>query len=87
MSWSEVLDVILQHLRWMIEDYGEEFGLVLFRKHLVKYLNGFEFDLAWKTELLEIKEWNRFEDILLSDKKRIEFTVPTFGTTKRFAFP
>ncbi|EMN51054.1 TIM-barrel protein, nifR3 family [Leptospira interrogans str. L1207] len=87
LSWSEVLDVILQHLRWMIEDYGEEFGLVLFRKHLVKYLNGLEFDLAWKTELLEIKEWNRFEDILLSDKKRIEFTVPTFGTTKRFAFP
>ncbi|PJZ31371.1 tRNA dihydrouridine synthase DusB [Leptospira kmetyi] len=70
LSWSDVSEVILQHLRWMIEDFGEEFGLLLFRKHLVKYLNGLEFDPAWKSKLLEIKEWNRFEDLLLSDQRR-----------------
>ncbi|TGM53681.1 tRNA dihydrouridine synthase DusB [Leptospira adleri] len=69
-SWSDVSEVILQHLRWMIDDFGEEFGLVLFRKHLVKYLTGLDFDKAWKTELLEIREWNQFEDLLLSDKRR-----------------
>lgn len=76
LSWSEISDIILQHARWMIEDYGEEFGLLLFRKHLVKYLNGLEFDPTWKMELLEIKEWNRFEDILLSDKRRNVLAVP-----------
>ncbi|WP_016752907.1 tRNA dihydrouridine synthase DusB [Leptospira kirschneri] len=86
LSWSEILDVILQHARWMIEDYGEEFGLILFRKHLVKYLNGLEFDSEWKSNLLEIREWSRFEDLLLSNKRRNVFTVPTFETTKRFAF-
>ncbi|PJZ54293.1 tRNA dihydrouridine synthase DusB [Leptospira adleri] len=70
LSWSDVSEVILQHLRWMIDDFGEEFGLVLFRKHLVKYLTGLDFDQAWKTELLEIREWNQFEDLLLSDKRR-----------------
>ncbi|AYV55966.1 tRNA dihydrouridine synthase DusB [Leptospira kmetyi] len=70
LSWSDVSEVILQHLRWMIEDFGEEFGLLLFRKHLVKYLNGLEFDPAWKSKLLEIKEWNRFEDLFLSDQRR-----------------
>lgn len=57
--------MILEHLRWMVEDFGEEFGLVLFRKHLVKYLSGLEFDPVWKANLLEIREWNRFEDCLL----------------------
>ncbi|TGM08839.1 tRNA dihydrouridine synthase DusB [Leptospira barantonii] len=70
LSWFEISAVILEHLRWMIEDFGEEFGLVLFRKHLVKYLAGLEFDQAWRSELLEIREWNRFEDTLLSDKRR-----------------
>lgn len=70
LSWSDVSEVILQHLRWMIEDFGQEFGLLLFRKHLVKYLNGLEFDPAWKSKLLEIKEWNRFEDLFLSDQRR-----------------
>ncbi|EMY77509.1 TIM-barrel protein, nifR3 family [Leptospira weilii serovar Ranarum str. ICFT] len=66
LSWNDISDVILQHVRWMVENFGEELGLVLFRKHLVKYLNGLEFDPIWKTELLEIKEWNRFEDLFFS---------------------
>ncbi|EMP81238.1 TIM-barrel protein, nifR3 family [Leptospira santarosai str. CBC1531] len=65
LCWNDISTVILEHLRWMVEDFGEEFGLVLFRKHLVKYLSGLEFDPVWKANLLEIKEWNRFEDCLL----------------------
>ncbi|EMF80626.1 TIM-barrel protein, nifR3 family [Leptospira weilii serovar Topaz str. LT2116] len=64
LYWSEILKVILEHARWMIQDFGEEFGLVLFRKHLVKYLNGLEFDPLWKTQLLEIREFNPFEECL-----------------------
>ncbi|MCG6166241.1 tRNA dihydrouridine synthase DusB [Leptospira sp. FAT2] len=73
LSWNEISAVILKHLGWMVEDFGEEFGLVLFRKHLVKYLSGLEFNPSWKSELLELKEWNRFEDVLLSDKRRNAF--------------
>ncbi|WP_078124104.1 tRNA dihydrouridine synthase DusB [Leptospira alexanderi] len=65
LYWSEILKVILEHARWMIQDFGEEFGLVLFRKHLVKYLSGLEFDPLWKTQLLEIREFNLFEECLL----------------------
>ncbi|WP_078129723.1 tRNA dihydrouridine synthase DusB [Leptospira alexanderi] len=65
LYWSEILKVILEHARWMIQDFGEEFGLVLFRKHLVKYLSGLEFDPLWKTQLLEIREFNPFEECLL----------------------
>ncbi|EMP03595.1 tRNA dihydrouridine synthase DusB [Leptospira santarosai] len=65
LCWNDISTVILEHLRWMVEDFGEEFGLVLFRKHLVKYLSGLEFDPVWKANLLEIREWNRFEDCLL----------------------
>lgn len=70
LSWEEIRAVLLQHARWMIDEFGEEFGLVLFRKHLVKYLSGLEFDPQWKSALLEIREWNRFEDLLLSDKRK-----------------
>lgn len=66
LSWLEISEVILQHVRWMIEEFGEEFGLVLFRKHLVKYINGLEFNPAWKSALLETKEFFRFEELLLS---------------------
>ncbi|AOP32412.1 tRNA-dihydrouridine synthase [Leptospira tipperaryensis] len=66
LSWTEISEVILQHLSWMIENFGEEFGLVLFRKHLVKYLSGLEFDPLWKSQLLEIREFDRFEELLIS---------------------
>ncbi|AVQ13676.1 tRNA-dihydrouridine synthase [Leptospira santarosai] len=65
LCWNDISTVILEHLRWMVENFGEEFGLVLFRKHLVKYLSDLEFDPVWKANLLEIREWNRFEDCLL----------------------
>ncbi|RHX87765.1 tRNA dihydrouridine synthase DusB [Leptospira stimsonii] len=68
LQWSEISSVILQHLSWMIESFGEEFGLVLFRKHLVKYLSGLEFDREWKSQLLELREFNPFEELLLSPR-------------------
>lgn len=72
LSWEEIREVLLQHALWMTEEFGEEFGLVLFRKHLVKYLSGLEFDPRWKSELLEIREWNRFEDLIFSDKEKTQ---------------
>ncbi|XDD50253.1 tRNA dihydrouridine synthase DusB [Leptospira sp. WS92.C1] len=68
LSWEKIYTVILEHLCWMIESFGEEFGLVLFRKHLVKYLSGLEFDSLWKAELLEIREFKRFEECLISHR-------------------
>ncbi|AXR63768.1 tRNA dihydrouridine synthase DusB [Leptospira mayottensis] len=75
LCWSEISKVILEHASWMIEDYGEEFGLILFRKHLVKYLNGLEFDPLWKTQLLEIREYNHFEECLLSPQASERLTL------------
>ncbi|EMM74484.1 tRNA dihydrouridine synthase DusB [Leptospira weilii] len=75
LYWSEILEVILEHARWMIQDFGEEFGLVLFRKHLVKYLNGLEFDPLWKTRLLEIREFNPFEECLFLPQASKRFAL------------
>ncbi|MDL5246129.1 tRNA dihydrouridine synthase DusB [Leptospira weilii] len=75
LYWSEILEVILEHVRWMIQDFGEEFGLVLFRKHLVKYLNGLEFDPLWKTRLLEIREFNPFEECLFLPQASKRFAL------------
>lgn len=42
ISWSERLQVLLEHLELMVSFYGEAFGLRLFRKHFLKYLGGFD---------------------------------------------
>jgi tRNA-dihydrouridine synthase len=38
---SQVIPVILEHLTRMLAHYGQERGLVLFRKHLARYLEHF----------------------------------------------
>ncbi len=38
---SELLRVIEQHLHLMVQHYGEKIGVMLFRKHLTRYLHGY----------------------------------------------
>ncbi|MCD6520715.1 MAG: tRNA dihydrouridine synthase DusB [Anaerolineae bacterium] len=40
VPYEERLSVIRRHLRLMVSYYGERMGVVLFRKHVVKYIQG-----------------------------------------------
>jgi nifR3 family TIM-barrel protein len=49
---SHVLSVVQEHLRRMIACYGEERGVVLFRKHLSRYLERLPWDETKRRSLL-----------------------------------
>ena len=40
LTWPERLALIRRHVLWMTHYYGERLGVVLFRKHVVKYVQG-----------------------------------------------
>mgnify|MGYP001564759393 FL=1 len=40
VSFHEKIDLIRQHLSHMLEYYGQDIGVVLFRKHVIKYIMG-----------------------------------------------
>ncbi len=40
VSWPERLALIRRHALWMADYYGERLGVVVFRKHIVRYVQG-----------------------------------------------
>ncbi|MFP3895852.1 MAG: tRNA dihydrouridine synthase DusB [Anaerolineales bacterium] len=52
VSYEERLRVISQHLEAMIAHHGEQFGLVRFRKHVVKYIRTFSGATALRAKLV-----------------------------------
>lgn len=63
LPYSEILRVILKHVNYMLEFYSEH-GLVLFRKHLSKYLSHYNGIEEEKHKLLTTKNINEFYDLL-----------------------
>jgi nifR3 family TIM-barrel protein len=52
VSLSEKAQLIYRHLDLMLDFYGEERGLILFRKHVVKYVRGLAHIAQVKTRLM-----------------------------------
>jgi nifR3 family TIM-barrel protein len=67
-TWEEIRVVILEHLKDILKFYPseDEYGLILFRKHFVRYIDGISFPGQLKQKLLQTKSARQFEDILLS---------------------
>ncbi|NLG28667.1 MAG: hypothetical protein GX557_12205, partial [Chloroflexi bacterium] len=42
VSWTERVAMVRRHLAAMQDHYGDEKGLMLFRKHVVKYVQAVE---------------------------------------------
>ncbi len=40
VGWTERLALIRRHALWMVAQYGERLGVVVFRKHIVRYIQG-----------------------------------------------
>ena len=64
VSLSEKARLIHRHLQLMLEFYGEDRGLVLFRKHVVKYVRGLRHSSAVKARLVVCKTPEEFIDLM-----------------------
>ncbi len=66
LDFSTIREKIVEHLQLMQGFYGEENGLILFRKHFVRYLHGTKGTLPLKEELLRETNSEKFMEILMS---------------------
>ncbi len=66
LSFDEIKSVMLEHLHSMLEFYPSEdqYALILFRKHFVRYLEGLNFPEDLKQKLLRTEKLNEFIDML-----------------------
>lgn len=67
-KWADVRQLILEHLDEMLKFYPSEddYALVLFRKHFVRYMEGFTFSSGLKQKLLQTSSVSEFKDLLYS---------------------
>ncbi|EQA35283.1 dihydrouridine synthase [Leptospira inadai serovar Lyme str. 10] len=63
---SESVSVSLMHLSLMVETFGEKFGIILFRKHLIRYFQGKENFIPIRVELLKEENFERIKSLLLT---------------------
>ncbi|NBU97613.1 MAG: tRNA-dihydrouridine synthase family protein [Spirochaetia bacterium] len=66
LDFNIIREKIVEHLQLMQDFYGEEGGLILFRKHFVRYLHGVRGILPLKERLLTETNPDRFMEILMS---------------------
>lgn len=76
-TWLEIKTVILEHLDLMLNFYPSEddYALILFRKHFIRYIENIGFPDENKRELLQFTNVNQFLDRLESisiDSKFLE---------------
>lgn len=60
LKFSKIREGIFRHLKLMTEFYGENHGLVLFRKHVSKYLRGFFGISELRGKLVTTTDLNEF---------------------------
>lgn len=68
--WNEIKSVILEHLDLMLDFYpsNDDYALVLFRKHFIKYIENTGFPEDTKRKLLSVTSVDAFKDTLESVK-------------------
>jgi nifR3 family TIM-barrel protein len=64
VSHDEVRETMLRHLADMLAFYGEELGLVLFRKHAVKYITPYRLRREHRAKLLRSETPQEFTELL-----------------------
>lgn len=61
---KEIKKVVLKHAKLHLKHYGEHFGLVAFRKHLLAYFKGLPNITQWRLQLAQIKNLENLKEIL-----------------------
>jgi nifR3 family TIM-barrel protein len=73
VSFEELMTIIHEHQLEMIRYYGEDRGIILFRKHLVRYIAHLAIDKDHRQRLLSCREWNAFLEIT----EQIPLNIPS----------
>jgi nifR3 family TIM-barrel protein len=75
LSYPEIRSMIFRHLHLMTDFYGEHFGLVLFRKHVSKYLKNFHGVSDLRHKLVTTESLVEFNQLLNDfDPSHFHFT-------------
>ena len=61
---ADQVDLVRRHLALMLDFYGRERGLILFRKHVVKYVKGVPGTADLHQRLMACQEADRFVDLI-----------------------
>jgi tRNA-dihydrouridine synthase len=61
---SMVYEIMTFHLKRMFDFYGPDLGLVLFRKHITRYLTPYNLPRDIRTDLLTEKDPRNFQEML-----------------------
>lgn len=64
LLFDEVRKMIFHHLELMTNFYGDPFGLILFRKHVVKYLKGYHGVAELRQKLITTNSVEEFSSLL-----------------------
>ncbi|MCW7496275.1 tRNA-dihydrouridine synthase family protein [Leptospira levettii] len=75
VPWIEIQSVILEHLNLMLDFYpsNDDYALILFRKHFIKYIENTGFPEDTKRELLTVTSVDEFKDRLESVQMDFKF--------------
>ncbi|BDA77077.1 tRNA-dihydrouridine synthase [Leptospira kobayashii] len=62
VSFAEIKKVVIEHLLTMLDFYpsDDDYGLILFRKHFAKYVEGTNFPKDLKSQMLQTNSLNMF---------------------------
>ncbi|MEM7028950.1 MAG: tRNA dihydrouridine synthase DusB [Chloroflexota bacterium] len=66
VTLSDRIELVQAHLKRMLAFYGEERGLVLFRKHVAKYTKGMHGGAKVRGRLMQCTDVNEFVDLISS---------------------
>lgn len=74
-GFTEIKKVILKHLFSMNDFYpsNDEYALILFRKHFVRYIEGLSFPEKMKRDLLQSSSVNHFVELLEATELETQF--------------
>lgn len=72
VSFHEKIDLIRQHLSHMLEYYGQDIGVVLFRKHVIKYIMGMHNATELRPSLVKCTSSAEILELITSHIDRIQ---------------
>ena len=70
VTLSDRIDLVRRHLKAMIDFYGQERGLILFRKHVVKYTKGLRGSARVRELLVRCTDVQEFIDLISAYEAR-----------------
>ncbi|HHT9136133.1 MAG TPA: tRNA dihydrouridine synthase DusB [Candidatus Wunengus sp. YC60] len=72
VSFHEKIELIKRHLSHMLEYYGQDIGIILFRKHVIKYIMGMHNATELRPYLVKCTNSGEIIELIASHMERIQ---------------